>query len=115
SVAWRNSSDQGGAVNNGLISYAVGSQQYVAAAVGGATENPSTVAGPLKVSVYGLHNGGKPKGVTLDRLDLPPAPGQTTGQALFGAVCAQCHLGSGAGGRAPRRCSARASWPTPSS
>jgi len=96
-----NSIDTGGAVNNGLISYAVGGQQYVAAAVGGATENPSTVAGPLKVSVYGLHNGGKPKVVTLDRLELPPAPGQTTGQALFGAVCAQCHLGSGAGGSSP--------------
>jgi hypothetical protein len=58
-------------------------KQYVAAAVGGATENPSTVAGPLRVSVYGLHGGDKPKVVTLDRLQLP----QTTGRALFGAVC----------------------------
>jgi alcohol dehydrogenase (cytochrome c) len=38
--------DAGGALNNGLISYAVEGAQYVAAAVGGATENPSTVAGP---------------------------------------------------------------------
>jgi alcohol dehydrogenase (cytochrome c) len=91
--------DTGGALNNGLISYSVGGQQYVAAAVGGATENPSTVAGPLRVSVYGLHGSGKPKVVTLDRLQLPPAPGQTAGQALFAAVCSQCHGGGSIAGQ----------------
>jgi hypothetical protein len=60
--------DTGGALNNGLISYAVGGQQYVAATVGGGTENPSTVAGPLRVSVYGLGGSGPPKVITLDRL-----------------------------------------------
>jgi alcohol dehydrogenase (cytochrome c) len=93
--------DAGGALNNGLISYAVGGQQYVAAAVGGATENPSTVAGPLRVSVYGLNGSSEPKVVTLNRLQLPPASGKTAGQALFGAVCAQCHLPTGAGGSSP--------------
>lgn len=93
--------DTGGALNNGLISYAVGGQQYVAATVGGGTENPSTVAGPLRVSVYGLGGSGPPKVITLDRLDLPPPAGETAGQALFGAVCGQCHGSGAAGSSAP--------------
>ena len=46
--------DVKGALNSGLISYQVDGMQYVAATVGGATENPSTVAGPLRVSIFGL-------------------------------------------------------------
>jgi alcohol dehydrogenase (cytochrome c) len=37
--------DAGGALNSGLISYSVDGEQYVAAAAGGPTENPSTIAG----------------------------------------------------------------------
>jgi hypothetical protein len=50
-----NSIDVKGAINSGLISYAIDGEQYVAVAVGGATENPSRVAGALKVSLYSLH------------------------------------------------------------
>jgi Cytochrome C oxidase, cbb3-type, subunit III len=84
----------------------VGGEQYVAAAAGGATENPSTVAGPLKVSIYGLHGPDKPKVVTLDRLEPEPSPGNN-GETipvnfwLYVQNCAQCHLDSGAGISAP--------------
>ena len=91
----------GGALNSGLISYQVGGQQYVAATVGGATENPSTVAGPLKVAVYGLYGSGKPRAVTLDRLQPPPGPRQTREEAMFAANCGICHGSNGQGGSAP--------------
>ena len=42
--------DVNGALNNGLISYALDGTQYVAAAVGGVTLNPAGVGGALKVS-----------------------------------------------------------------
>ena len=93
--------DTKGALNSGLISYSVAGQQYVAAAIGGATENPSPVAGPLRVIVYGLHGSGKPKVVTLPRLEPPPAPGQTAGEALFVANCVTCHEFGGGGGSSP--------------
>jgi alcohol dehydrogenase (cytochrome c) len=93
--------DAGGALNNGLISYSAGGAQYVAAAVGGATENPSTVAGPLRVVVYGLHGGDKPTVVTLDRLP-PTAVGEISANEMaFNANCAQCHSAAGVGGSAP--------------
>jgi len=93
--------DAGGALNSGLISYAVADVQYVAAAAGGGTENPSTIAGPLRVAVYGLHASGKPKVVTLPRLEPSPGIGQTQGRALFLAVCSQCHEATGKGSSAP--------------
>jgi alcohol dehydrogenase (cytochrome c) len=98
--------DTGGALNSGLISYSVGDEQFVTAAIGGATENPSTVAGPLKVSIYGLHGPDKPNVVTLDRLEPEPSPGPdgTTipvNAWLYIQNCAQCHLVSGAGISAP--------------
>jgi glucose dehydrogenase len=93
--------DTGGALNSGLISYSVVGQQYVAATVGGATENPSTVAGPLRVVVYGLDGNGKPEVVTLDRLEPPPGPGQTAEEAVFAANCAQCHGSKGTIGSSP--------------
>jgi hypothetical protein len=45
------SNDTGGALNSGLISDSVDGEPYVTAAVGGATEDPSTVAGPLRISI----------------------------------------------------------------
>jgi len=93
--------DAGGTLNNGLISYAVEGTQYVAAAVGGATENPSTVAGPLRVVVYGLHGGDKPIVVALNRL-APAASGTLTAQHMaYVQACQQCHSDAGAGGSAP--------------
>ncbi|HTZ67401.1 MAG TPA: PQQ-binding-like beta-propeller repeat protein [Roseiarcus sp.] len=93
--------DAGGALNNGLISYAVGGEQYVAAAVGGMTENPSPIAGPLRVVVYGLHAPDQPAVVMLDRLPPPARFGITVGEAIYGQACSQCHGLAGAGGSAP--------------
>jgi alcohol dehydrogenase (cytochrome c) len=93
--------DAGGALNSGLISYAVAGQQYVAAAVGGATENPSTVAGPLKVSIYGLQGPEQPKVVQLDRLNPPAISGISPEKVMYIQNCQQCHGGAGAGGSAP--------------
>jgi alcohol dehydrogenase (cytochrome c) len=93
--------DAGGALNNGLISYAVGSEQYVAAAVGGATENPSTIAGPLRVVVYGLHAPDHPAVSTLDRLAPKGASGVSAGWVVYYQACAQCHGLAGAGSSAP--------------
>jgi len=93
--------DTGGALNSGLISYEVSGQQYVAAASGGGTENPSKLAGPLKVAVYGLYGSGKPNVITLDRLQPPPGPFQTPEEAMFGANCGQCHGTGGVGGSSP--------------
>jgi alcohol dehydrogenase (cytochrome c) len=88
--------DTGGALNSGLISYAVDGRQYVAATVGGSNENPSTVAGPLRVVVYGLSGSGKPNVVTLPRSE------PLTGLEVYGQACAQCHSGAGSGGSAPQ-------------
>ena len=49
--------DAGGALNSGLISYALEDKQYVAAAVGGVTLNSAGVSGPLKVSIFSLQAG----------------------------------------------------------
>lgn len=92
--------DVKGALNNGLISYQVNGEQYVAAAVGGPIENPSSVAGALRVTVYGLHGSDTPKVVTLDRL-APELPGVQPSNALFFQVCTQCHGYFGAGTSAP--------------
>jgi alcohol dehydrogenase (cytochrome c) len=92
--------DVKGALNSGLISYGVDGEQYVAATVGGPTENPSTVAGPLRVSIFGLQGRDTPTVVTLERLppDIPGAPAYT---AMFVQVCGVCHGVTGAGGSAP--------------
>jgi alcohol dehydrogenase (cytochrome c) len=100
-----NSINTGGALNSGLISYLVGGQQYVAATVGGPTENPSTVAGPLRVVVYGLNGSDHPKVVALERQPPVPVPGLSPGAVAYG-TCAQCHGGppmqaAAAGGSAP--------------
>jgi alcohol dehydrogenase (cytochrome c) len=91
----------GGALNSGLISYSVGGVQYVAANVGGPTENPSTVAGPLRVVVYGVLGSGPPNVVTLPRLNLPPPPTKTANAQIFDQACAQCHGDNGEGISAP--------------
>jgi PQQ-dependent dehydrogenase (methanol/ethanol family) len=96
--------DAHGALNHGLISYAVDGNQYVAAAVGGLTLNANGVSGPLRVSVYGLHGSDAPKIVKLDRRPLSPVP--VTGalandDAAFGFFCGSCHGRKGEGYVAP--------------
>jgi alcohol dehydrogenase (cytochrome c) len=96
--------DTGGALNSGLISYSEDGVQYVAATVGGSTENPSTVAGPLRVVVYSLRGSDAPKVVTLPRLEPAPLGGIAANQVAYGP-CGQCHsVGAQAasgGGSAP--------------
>jgi alcohol dehydrogenase (cytochrome c) len=93
--------DAGGALNNGLISYSAGGAQYVAAAVGGTAENPSPVAGALRVVVYGLDGPDTPAVVTLDRLPPSAAGGLTAGHMLFVQACQQCHVNPLFGASAP--------------
>ena len=84
--------DAQGALNNGLISYAVDGTQYVAAAVGGTSLNPSGVAGELRVSIYGLNGSGLPKVVKADRLlPLWGDTRQTQGFGMYFQVCLLCH------------------------
>src|SRR5262249_35974211 len=101
-----NSIDTGGALNSGLISYSVGRNQYVAAAVGGVSENPSTAAGARRGSIYGLGGSGKPELHSFARLELPPSPGalgETTRASawLFFQNCSQCQGSFGGGVSAP--------------
>ena len=92
--------DVQGALNNGLISYEVQGEQYVAAAVGGIGENPHSVAGPLRVSIFGLHTSGPPEIVKLDRLQ-PEITGVPPYSAVFWQACLQCHGYYGSGTSAP--------------
>jgi alcohol dehydrogenase (cytochrome c) len=91
----------GGALNSGLISYSVGGEQYVAAAAGGITENPSTLSGPLRVVIYGLRDSEPPRIVTLERLPPFSLPGSSENLTLFLQACVQCHGWAGAGSSAP--------------
>lgn len=88
--------DVGGALNNGLISYAVDGTQYVAGAVGGVTLLARGVGGALKVKVLSLQGSDTPKTTSFDRL-----PTQMTGPEsafeLYARVCAPCHGGNGKG------------------
>ncbi len=93
--------DVHGALNNGLISYEAGGQQYVAAAVGGSGENPHAVAGPLRVSIFGLHAGPEPHIVKLDRTDPKFGPGIPDTTATYIQSCGQCHGPTGIGASAP--------------
>jgi alcohol dehydrogenase (cytochrome c) len=88
-----------GAISNGLISYAVDGNQYVAAAVGGATLNTTAgVAGELRIVVYGLNAPGEPRIETVDRLPLPDRPNDAAvGGVLYFKVCVACHGPGGAG------------------
>ncbi len=91
--------DAGGALNNGLISYAVDGIQYIAAAVGGATLNTAGVAGPLRVSIFGLHGSDTPRIVRLDPLPrLGATPAEQAIDTYFSA-CSYCH-GNEAQGKA---------------
>jgi alcohol dehydrogenase (cytochrome c) len=88
--------DAGGAMNSGLISYAVDGTQYVAAAVGGICLNVAGVSGPLKVSIYGLQGSDTPKVVKLDRPSMK-ATGAAANVAMFVTVCSGCHGADGKG------------------
>ncbi len=91
----------GGALNNGLISYAVDGQQYVAAAVGGSGENPHSVAGSLRISIFGLHADPVPHVTRFARLSPKFGPGIPISTATYIQGCGQCHGPTGIGASAP--------------
>jgi alcohol dehydrogenase (cytochrome c) len=118
--------DAGGALNHGLISYAAGGRQYVAAAAGGVTLNTAGVSGPLKVIVYGLPGGdarGDETKIVRPRIPITPAtgkryaveglytsaaksPAKGTANAAadaraFTSICGLCHGVTGAGSLYP--------------
>jgi alcohol dehydrogenase (cytochrome c) len=88
--------DVGGALNNGLISYAVDGTQYVAAAVGGVTLLARGVGGALKVKVLGLQGSDTPKTTSFERLQTQQT-GPAAAAELYARVCATCHGGDGKG------------------
>jgi alcohol dehydrogenase (cytochrome c) len=88
--------DTHGALNNGLISYAVGGKQYVAAAVGGITLNSAGVSGPLRIVVYGIGGSATPTIVTLPRPKMVAA-GADEGARMWAMTCEGCHGGRGEG------------------
>ncbi len=90
--------DTGGALNNGLISYAVDGTQYVAAAVGGVALNTDGVAGALRVSIFGLHGSAMPRIVRTAPLPLLGRTPAEKAAFVYGFVCADCH-GEDARGR----------------
>lgn len=92
--------DLGGALNHGLISYAVEDRQYLAAAVGGSSITTDGVAGPLRVTVLGLSDRKKPNVTSFPR--IKPAENFTSApKALFMTVCSNCHGQSGTGALYP--------------
>ncbi len=84
------------ALNNGLISYAVGGNQYVAAALGGITLNSAGVSGPLRIAVYGIGGSGAPTVVTLPRPKMV-AQGSDAGARMWAMTCEGCHGAHGEG------------------
>jgi hypothetical protein len=93
--------DAKGALNNGLISYAVDDRQYVAAAIGGTSLNTSGVAGPLRVSIYGLNGSDTPKIVKSDRLPLLGPTREAKAHMMYFQNCQLCHGPAGQGGVYP--------------
>lgn len=96
--------DVHGALNNGLISYAIDGTQYVAAEVGGISLNsagitrPLRVGGPLRVEIFGLTGGGEPKIVQADRVPQDGATPGDKGERLYHWICFGCHSLPATGG-----------------
>jgi alcohol dehydrogenase (cytochrome c) len=92
-----NQINTGGALNNGLISYAIGGNQYVAAAVGGISLNSPGITRPLrggsslKVSIYGLNGNDTPKIVSLNRVPIEGDTDVAQGAKLYISTCRGCH------------------------
>ncbi|HEY6301884.1 MAG TPA: PQQ-binding-like beta-propeller repeat protein [Terriglobales bacterium] len=88
--------DVDGALNSGLISYAVDGKQYVAASVGGVTLNPRGVSGPLALKIYGQQAWDAPKITTFDR-QVTQTTGASANAELYSRMCAACHGSDGKG------------------
>jgi cytochrome c553 len=89
--------DAKGALNSGLISYEIGGEQYVAAAIGGVSltvpgiTRPLRGGAPLRVSVFGLHGGDTPRVEKVDRLPLVGATPEEAGLSVYNLTCEGCH------------------------
>lgn len=89
--------DVKGALNNGLISYAVAGEQYVAAEVGGVSLNsagitrPLRSGGPLRVDIFALSGAAHPKIVRLDTVPQEGVSPQQQGERLYTGLCKGCH------------------------
>jgi alcohol dehydrogenase (cytochrome c) len=96
--------DAQGALNNGLISYAINGTQYVAAEVGGLSLNsagitkPLRVGGPLRVKIFSLNGGGAPTIVTAGRVAPDGATQEQMGYNLYHGLCVGCHGFPASGG-----------------
>lgn len=105
--------ETGGAINSGLISYEVGSEQFVAAGVGGLSLNVPGITQPLRpeatlrLKIFGLKDANfKSKKVaswprvpiTNPKLLVSPAE---KGLILYGSVCQPCHGHNGRGAAYP--------------
>ncbi len=91
--------DTKGAINSGLISYAVDGTQYVAAEVGGLSLNPPGITRPLRsgsalrVKIFALREKKQP--VKVISWERAPMPGN--GKYLYDVVCSVRHGGTGQG------------------
>jgi alcohol dehydrogenase (cytochrome c) len=92
--------DARGALNNGLISYAIDGTQYVAAVVGGTSLNPSGVAGALRVTIFGLQGSDAPRVVKLDRVEVG-ATREESRHWTYAMACQNCHGPRGRNGTFP--------------
>jgi alcohol dehydrogenase (cytochrome c) len=99
----KNAIDVKGALNSGLISYAVDGTQYVAVEVGGLALNsagitrPLRVGGPLRVKIFGLSGSDNPKIVKLDREPQDGTTRDKMGANLYHNTCFGCHGFNGGG------------------
>ena len=101
--------DTQGAINSGLISYAVDNKQYVAAEVGGLSLNPPGITDPLRpgsalrVMIFTLMDTKRPaKVVRWDRVPiLKNATQEQVGARLYGVVCGVCLGNKGQGNAYP--------------
>ncbi len=99
--------DTRGAINSGLISYAVDGMQYVAAEVGGLSLNPPGITHPLRpestlrVKIFALTDQEPLAKVTSwNRVPiLKDATPEKAGELLYKVICSACH-GQGGNGSA---------------
>jgi mono/diheme cytochrome c family protein len=94
--------DTGGALAGGIITYSVGSKQYVAVSSGNVSRVSIGGSGLPTVIIYALPttDAGNPA------VSVPAAAGTATldaivGEGLFARVCAGCHGASGEGAAGP--------------
>ncbi len=86
----------GGALAGGVITYAVGQRQYVAATVGNISRSSFGDGGPPQLVILSADgpSGGPPRVLAVSDTDTPTR----SGHDLYGSLCAACHGANGEGG-----------------